>query len=964
MWTQFGHLDFTHSGNIHHSSKIMKTHSLAGSPSLPKHQKSVHVIAHTHWDRAWYWPFERFRLKLVECVKAVLRDLRADPDYRFQFDGQVLMLEDYLAICPGDAAYLRDCARQGRIKIGPMYCLSDVYCTGGEALIRNLLIGRECCEAFGGGRSEVLHMPDTFGITPCLPMVAEGFGFKAFSFMRGVAGQVPGLVDMQNIQGIEPQIPSDTRWFHWIGPDGSRITAIRLREGYASAALRMGLDPGRGEVTLPRYAEALRTAAAKWDTPAHPVVLLMAGVDHQIPWEKQGEAQHLASAEGGYAFHFSTLDAMADALAETDPSDWPECRHQEFHGSGAGSVLGGTVSTRIHLKQTNAAIEQLLVHQVEPAIAFARLLGRDDPAFAALTHAWKTLLATHPHDDICGCSVDAVHRRNESDMEQAFHCADALRRRAYQRLADVFGGADPADPRPQFVLVNFQPRTRRHASRVRLDFEGQRSWGDIALPPHFRIVDEAGREVPFVEIRRGQSTEHPRLFVELELFAELPSMVWKRFFVEAMEAPVHTSSLVLENPQLRITPREDGSFDLLDKSTGILHARQGFFTSQSDIGDSYDFSDIPGEAERELTPLGLEIQIVQHSGGASELKLSGSFELPASVDSATRTPSPEAVRIPFEQRLLLAPDAAELDVCLSFTNHAADHRLRWNVALPSHPASSLAGLAFHTVRRPAGEQPTGDTAPRIFPEHPMDSLVAAESVAVFSDFPRNYEIVRDSAGSRIAITVLRSVSWLCNPHQGATRPGIHAGPHTFVPEARFLGRSCRQRLCLRPYAPAEEERLYGESLLWRAQPFSGQPDATCVQAPVTVPMSFPTVCVRGDVLLSACKPASDGDGMLLRLQNPHPGPQTFAMTPPPGCTVEEVRLDETPWNKAPSTSLPPLGTRSFRIRGKAAGIETTASPKTSTRAPRNTTNGPATPKADPPSPESCLPRSADAHRAT
>ena len=99
------------------------------------------VVPHTHWDRAWYWPTERFRIKLIECVRAVMRELKADPDYKFTFDGQVLPLEDYLAVCPEDTEFFQEAARTGRIAIGPMYCLSDVYCTGGEALIRNLLLG-------------------------------------------------------------------------------------------------------------------------------------------------------------------------------------------------------------------------------------------------------------------------------------------------------------------------------------------------------------------------------------------------------------------------------------------------------------------------------------------------------------------------------------------------------------------------------------------------------------------------------------------------------------------------------------------------------------------------------------------------------------------------------------------------------------------------------------------------------
>jgi len=287
--------------------------------------KPVHVIAHTHWDRSWYWPIERFRVKLVECVKAVVRELRTHPDYRFTFDGQALMLEDYLKVCPEDREFLVECARAGRIELGPMYCLADVYCVGGEALIRNIQIGQAWAENFGGEPGSVLHMPDTFGIIPEMPSLVEGFGFSAFTFMRGVRGQVPGLVTMEELKGIEPQIPEKPRFFQWMGQDGSRALTIRLRQGYASAAHSLFFNPETGGYDYDKYVNRLKEAAAEWDNPKHDVVLLMAGVDHQIPWHRQAEAQQQASRESDYHFKFSSLTDAAAHLSQTDTTDLPVC---------------------------------------------------------------------------------------------------------------------------------------------------------------------------------------------------------------------------------------------------------------------------------------------------------------------------------------------------------------------------------------------------------------------------------------------------------------------------------------------------------------------------------------------------------------------------------------------------------------------------------------------------------------
>ncbi|MDF3059164.1 MAG: alpha-mannosidase [Rariglobus sp.] len=865
----------------------------------------VHVIAHTHWDRAWYWPFERFRLKLIECVKAVVRDLKAYPDYRFNFDGQTLMLEDYLQVCPEDRSFLQQCAVEGRIKIGPMFCLSDVYCTGGEALIRNLLLGRKWCEAFGGGYSRVLHMPDTFGIIPEIPMLAAGFGFSAFSFMRGVAGQVPGLVTMEALQGIDPQIPADTRWFHWDTPDGSRITTLRLRQGYASAAYGGFLERATGEINFERYVGRLQEAVAEWNRPAHDVILLMAGVDHQIPWSRQAQAQALATTRSDYEFRFSSLDSVADALAATSGSDWPVCANQEFHGNGAASVLGGTLSSRIYLKQANAAIEQLLVHQCEPAAALALLLGQNDPAFAALDHAWRTLLVTHPHDDICGCSVDSVHRRNESDMEQAAQSADALRRRALFCLVKEFGGADATDHRPTFIALNFQGRPRLGPARLTFDYEGQRAWGDIKPADHYRIVDETGAEVPYREISRGPSIEHPRNAIKLELYVELPAARLKRFYLEETSPPPSVSpgcvpagrtSVIAENEHLLVVLHRNGSFDLTRKDICKTFRHLGRFSDQADIGDTYDFSDIPGQDETLFTALDCSLQTKTWPGGVTELTARGELILPASVNSVTRVASAETVALPFKQTLVLAPDARQIEISLSFTNTAADHRLRWNIDLPFLAESSLTGLKFMTLRRPVGRQPDGNKPPRIFPEHPMDHFVAAAGLAVLGDFPRNYEVVSTPvAPQRLAITICRSVSYLTNPTEGATRPGTHAGPHTLVPEARCLGRTFEQRLALRPFTDSEENDLLSQAALWRAQPFVGQVDATmhCPPRPDKALAATTFFTVNEPVLISACKPASHGAGVVLRLHNPTAEPVVARLQHRFGRLAHAVLLDET-----------------------------------------------------------------------
>jgi len=34
---------------------------------MPSQWKGI-VVSHVHWDRTWHWPFEWFRIRLVETI--------------------------------------------------------------------------------------------------------------------------------------------------------------------------------------------------------------------------------------------------------------------------------------------------------------------------------------------------------------------------------------------------------------------------------------------------------------------------------------------------------------------------------------------------------------------------------------------------------------------------------------------------------------------------------------------------------------------------------------------------------------------------------------------------------------------------------------------------------------------------------------------------------------------------------
>ena len=50
---------------------------------------TVHIISHSHWDREWYLPFEKHRVKLIELMDNAMELFEKDERYRnFHLDGQ------------------------------------------------------------------------------------------------------------------------------------------------------------------------------------------------------------------------------------------------------------------------------------------------------------------------------------------------------------------------------------------------------------------------------------------------------------------------------------------------------------------------------------------------------------------------------------------------------------------------------------------------------------------------------------------------------------------------------------------------------------------------------------------------------------------------------------------------------------------------------------------------------------
>ncbi|HEX6820034.1 MAG TPA: glycoside hydrolase family 38 C-terminal domain-containing protein [Ktedonobacterales bacterium] len=466
------------------------------STAIAPPRTTLFVVAHTHWDREWYQTFQQFRLRLVRAVDLVLDTLERDPAFTcFMLDGQTIVLEDYLDVRPENAARLQALARAGRLLTGPWYVQPDEFLAGGESLIRNLQIGRRMAQAYGGAMG-VGYLPDSFGHLAQLPQLLRGFALDNAVFWRGVG----------------PQITRSR--FRWTAPDGSEVVALWLGDqfGYSDGA-NLPLEADALAARIGQLAEQLRARAPQ---DLQDSLLLMNGSDHvepQVGLPAAMEAANERLREEGLVLRIAPLPEYVARARNSMNGASAEPRHVGELRSGRYSpLLPGVLSTRICLKQRNAACEAQLVRWAEPHTAWAAAMGARHPT-RLMELAWKYLLPNSAHDSICGCGIDQVHREMLPRFDQSEQVASAL---ADEALAAICEQVDTRGSQGAVPVVIFNAGDGSQSAPVTCRAH---------LPAaHVEVVDTAGTVLPH-EVLSSRSEELLSTEVEVMLAVAMMGMV-------------------------------------------------------------------------------------------------------------------------------------------------------------------------------------------------------------------------------------------------------------------------------------------------------------------------------------------------------------------------------------------------------------------------------------------------------
>ena len=842
------------------------------------------VVPHSHWDREWYAPFETLRFQLVQFLDELVETLENEPGLPvFLLDGQSVILEDYLEIRPSQRERVTALVRAGRLRPGPFYVQPDEFHVAGESLVRNLLTGIRVAAEFGWVMREG-YLPDTFGHVDQLPQILQGFGISTFYAMRGF--------------GHDVHHPQSQFW--WRAPDGSRVLVEWLTESYSNAAV---LTPDakstslhHGAVvhydSLPELLERLGERSPSG------VLLMLNGGDHLRVQQGLPATVARLNADVAVELRLAGLEEF-HALVASRPL--PEKTIEgELRFGGRHDVFTGIGSTRTPMKQQHDQVEAHLLGTAERLDALAFLLtGRTH--LDSLRYAWRELLKNQAHDSICGCSVDQVHREMALRLHNVGQVCAAVEGDALERVAcSVVPGPAAGAGSVPIVVANpsWFPRSAVVQAAVLPDRNaplGERQFGWVQGNgvdfTGYTLLDEAGRAIPFRVQAEAETSVADPLDRRKELLrdritfraADVPALGTAVYRLVPSEqatvlsddaqwdylAPTRTDGSRLDNGILRVDAAQDGTLTLTHRPSGRSYPGLLEILDDGDRGDEYGFGPVTGDP-----PISSTASYWQVAHGASEretLRLHTTLSVPAALTADRAARSAETVEIPVSVAARLEPGADTLDIQVTVTTTALDHRLRIRFPGLAVTGTTTAETAFGTIDRQHAKQPQGE--PWL---EPPSGAVALRRFVLGWDQRREAGLLLLTEGlheyttspeGAVDITLLRAVGWLARTDHPLRQHKV--GPEVPTPEAQCVGEHT-YRFGVHPLnagdGPGHWHRV-AEAFATPLPACAVQPNRSCAKPATGAGRSPGLQLTPADAVLSAFKTAEDADGVIARVFN-------------------------------------------------------------------------------------------------
>ncbi|MGB6178504.1 alpha-mannosidase [Carnobacterium sp.] len=806
-------------------------------------KKTVYILSHSHWDREWYLPYEQHHMRLIELMDDVLELFETDPEFKsFHLDGQTIILDDYLQVRPGKKDLVKKHIQNGKLKIGPFYILQDAFLTSSESNVRNILVGMDESKQWGSP-VELGYFPDTFGNAGQTPQMMKQAGFDVAAFGRGVKP-----TGFNNVVVNDDKYASQFSEMWWKGPDDSEILGLLFANWYSNGN-EIPTDKAEAQV----FWETKLADAGLYTSTDH--ILMMNGCDHQPVQKDLSVAIQVANElYPEIEFVHTSFDEYLTALKKDLPENLNtvsgELTSQETEG---WYTLANTASTRVYLKQWNTQVSRLLENIAEPLATMAYETAEEYP-HDMLRYAWKTLMQNHPHDSICGCSVDEVHREMVTRFEKANEVGRYVADEAALHLVKSIDTSTFKDKKGlPFVVFNTSGSEKTGVAEVRLEIErlpfsaGQPDHLYSALKekeyPTYVVENTEGKRISAVITPAGTEFGYdlPKdrfrqpfmaRYVDVRLPIEsMSGLSWSSFILVeanqeemnelAKETLISAEGKTLENEHLKVDIASDGTLTILNKSTNKTYTDLLNFEDVGDIGNEYIFRQPLNDQAIYSKGTAATIEIIEDTIGFGEIEITHTLAIPISADELLEEEQKAVIEMRERQagrsttlkelvvktKVRLEKHSQQVKFETTFDNQHLDHRLR--VLFPTGIQSAIhyADSIFEVVERPNSVDPAWVNPSNPQHTHAFVNVQNDENGVTASVIGLNeYEIIEEQNQQTIAVTLLRAVGELGDWGYFPT------------PEAQCLGQQS-MLYALSFHGENEETRTYLEAFNFQI-PFS------------------------------------------------------------------------------------------------------------------------------------------------
>lgn len=852
--------------------------------------KTIHVVAHTHWDREWYFTTSRSKVYLMKELADVLEVLEHDDTFTaFLIDGQASLVDEYLAWRPQDTERVTKAVRERRLCVGPWYTQCDQMVISAESVVRNLYYGITQTRHWGHAMM-IGYVPDAFGQGGNMPQIYQAFGISDAVIVRGVSDDMSPKTN-----------------FVWRGSDGTEMVTSQMRKGYSIAEF-LPSDPVQSDEFWTTICLGEEAGLSATDQVLFPVGFDQAPIRAQLP----AIVAQRTMCDPATTYVLDTLEDYVAAVRESADTfvhvdgELLSGKHRRIHRS--------IYSSRSDIKALNTREQFFVAHVLEPLLTLSYTLGNEYPHEAVET-VWKLLFENAAHDSIGSCVADTVNEDIKLRYKQVHDISTSLVELHARLISTAIAGTEDT-----FTLtcINTLPEIRRDVVIEKLYIPGE----------DFALVDEAGQVYPYTVLEKRNLTAYvkkqtinldpsrslyiPETIYEATVAIETGSIpafgyAQRTIAVKSLRGtsklsdtavPVSSEQPVgardhLENEYYRICINADGSLCITDKCNGYVYDHQAVLVENGDDGDSFNYS--PPRQDQELFATSFTPAVsIQGSDSIEWADISYTMMVPKNLEE--RSQGGATGSLPLTLTVQLRSGSRTIDIRVQGENCVESHRICILFDADMATTCNYADELFGSICRPnrldremawyERDQRRGVTWNEVpVAIQPTQTFVSlfdnARGIGVFPHGVREYEIVdekghEDGRGNLIRLTLLRTYGYMGKENL-LYRPGHASGEETIAtPDAQLLGSFetslgfttfqtgfDQSGIAARAHAYATPLQIYEYASFLNGRLLFSEPEIVGTRAP-----AFSLFEMQGDLVVSAIKKAEGKSGLILRLFNP------------------------------------------------------------------------------------------------